>query len=71
MKTPINTAARAPRWDSPVQPFQDMTNDAIAHFTRTDPGQSLPGECRHGYRRMGNSDKFKCPHCHKVFVFRD
>lgn len=44
------------RWDA-----QDMANDSVAHFTRTDPGQSVPGNCVHDWFRAGKW--FRCHWC--------
>lgn len=76
-KTPIKPAARAPRWDPPTpDPLlvgqilgtlqahlrADMANDAVAHFARTDPGQSPPSECLHGWIHVAGT-LWRCPHC--------
>lgn len=41
-----------------IAPFQ---NDTVAHLTRTDPGQSLPGECVHDWFRVGK--RWRCHWC--------
>lgn len=46
------------RWDAPA-PFKD---DATAHFDRTDPGQSLSGDCRHDFFATGGG-RFRCRWC--------
>lgn len=41
---------------------QPMQSDSLAYFTRTDPGQSLPGDCKHEFHAIGGG-KFKCHWC--------
>lgn len=51
------------RWDDPRPEREPFKDDATAHFTRNDPGASLPGECVHDW--FFHSDgSYHCHWCH-------
>lgn len=70
----MSTTNQRGRWDhigevneKVAQPFQ---TDTVAHYDRTDPGRSLPGECVHDWHRVGRcrDGVFKCHWCHAVLT---
>lgn len=69
MTTPNKPYFPLGRWTREPQPFQDEESLRLASGN---PALESPEDCKHSFVLAGRcSDRWRCVHCHKVFIFTD